>query len=145
MNLEDIQDSWEQDCLIDDDHLDKESVRTPNLHAKYLNYLIGFKLKHAKAKKDYNTLRQLKFRYYRGELTKEELQKYEWEQWQGIKPLKNEMEEILEGDNDLAESLLKMEYYESIISYLESIMTQIKSRDWQIRNSIEWKKFISGA
>lgn len=145
MNLEQLQETWETDCIIDDDRLDKESVRTPNLHAKYLNFLIGYKLKLAKAKKDYNTLRQLKFRYYRGELSQSELAGNGWEQWQGVKPLKNEMEEFLEGDIDLAEALLKQEYLESIINYLESIMNQIKSRDWQIRNSIEWKKFISGA
>lgn len=145
MNLEQLQEAWEFDCVIDDNHLDRESVRTPNLHAKYLNFLIGYKLKLAKAKKDYNTLRQLKFRYYRGELSQTELTTNGWEQWQGVKPLKNEMEEFLEGDIDLAEALLKQEYLESIINYLESIMNQIKSRDWQIRNSIEWKKFISGA
>lgn len=145
MNLEDIQESWNNDCVIDDDHLDKESVRTPNLHAKYLNFLIGYKLKLAKAKKDYNTLRQVKFRYYRGELSKSELHEKGWEQWQGVKPLKNEMEEFLEGDSDLSDAQLRQEYLESVISYLESVMHQIKSRDWQIRNSIEWKKFISGA
>jgi hypothetical protein len=73
------------------------------------------------------------------------LEQYGWEQWQGVKPLKNEMEEFLEGDFELSEAQLRQEYLESIISYLESIMNQIKQRDWQIRNSIEWKKFISGA
>jgi hypothetical protein len=145
MTLEEIQESWEHDCAIDGDHLDKESIRTPNLHAKYLNLLIGFKLKLVKTKKEYNTLRQFKFRYYRGELSKSDLQTMGWDQWQGVKPLKNEMEEFLEGDADLAEAQLKQDYFDSIISYLESIMQQIKSRDWQIRNSIEWKKFISGA
>lgn len=145
MNLEQLQEAWEIDCVIDDNHLDRESVRTPNLHAKYLNFLIGYKLKLAKAKKDYNTLRQLKFRYYRGELSQSELATNGWEQWQGVKPLKNEMEEFLEGDIDLSEALLKQEYLECIINYLESVMNQIKSRDWAIRNSIEWKKFISGA
>ena len=145
MNLEDIQQSWNNDCVIDDDHLDKESVRTPNLHAKYLNYLIGYKLKLSKAKKDYSTLRTKKFRYYRGEMSKAELHNEGWEQWQGVKPLKNEMEEFLEGDRELSDCQLRIEYLESVVSYLESIMNQIKSRDWQIRNSIEWKKFISGA
>lgn len=145
MTLEEIQESWEHDCVIDGDHLDKESIRTPNLHAKYLNFLISFKLKLVKTKKEYNTLRQFKFRYYRGELSKPDLEMMGWNQWQGVKPLKNEMEEFLEGDADLAEAQQKQEYFECIISYLESIMHQIKSRDWQIRNSIEWKKFISGA
>lgn len=145
MTLDQIQEMWQTDCVIDDDHLDKESIRTPNLHAKYLNFLIGFKLKLAKNKKDYNTLRQRKFRYYRGELSRSELEMSGWEQWQGIKPLKNEMEEFLEGDSELADLNLKVEYLQATVEYLESVMNQIKSRGWDIRNSIEWKKFISGA
>lgn len=145
MTLDQIQEMWQADCVIDDEHLDKESIRTPNLHAKYLNFLIGFKLKLAKTKKDYSTLRQKKFRYYRGELSRAELESSGWEQWQGIKPLKNEMEEFLEGDEGLADLNLKVEYYQATVDYLESVMNQIKSRGWDIRNSIEWKKFITGA
>jgi hypothetical protein len=96
-------------------------------------------------KSDYNTLRQQKFRWYRGELSREELSLLNWEQWQGIKPLKNEMEEFLMGDKDLNIVEVKLQYINSIVEFIESIMNQIKARDWQIRNSIEWKKFISGA
>ena len=94
---------------------------------------------------DYNTLRQSKFRYYRGELTRGELEDLGWAQWQGIKPLKNEMEEFLGGDNDLNKQEVKLQYLQGVIDFLDSVMNQIKARDWQIRNAIEWKKFISGA
>jgi hypothetical protein len=96
-------------------------------------------------KADYNTLRQSKFRYYRGEMTKEELQLTGWQQWQGVKPLKNEMDEFLGGDNDLNKLEIKANYIQCIVDFLDSVMNQIKARDWQIRNSIEWKKFISGS
>lgn len=145
MNLEQLQTMWGEDCIIDDNHLDRESVNTAKLHSKYLNHLISYKLKLAKMRADYNTLRQAKFRYYRGELSKEELQLLGWTQWQGIKPLKNEMEEFLGGDGDLNTMEVKQEYIQGVVDFLESVMNQIKARDWQIRNSIEWKKFISGA
>jgi hypothetical protein len=102
-------------------------------------------IKLAKMRADYNTLRQAKFRYYRGELSKEELQLLGWTQWQGIKPLKNEMEEFLGGDGDLNTMEVKQQYIQGVVDFLESVMNQIKARDWQIRNAIEWKKFISGA
>jgi hypothetical protein len=145
MTLEELQNAWADDCIIDDNHLDRESVNTAKLHSKYLNHLIAYKLKLAKMKSDYNTLRQQKFRYYRGELTREELTLLSWEQWQGIKPLKNEMDEFLTGDSDLNKLEIKANYIQNIVEFLESVMNQIKARDWQIRNSIEWKKFISGA
>lgn len=145
MTLEELQNAWAADCCIDDNHLDRESVNTAKLHSKYLNELIRFKLQLAKMKADYNTLRQDKFRYYRGELSKDELNDLGWQQWQGIKPLKNEMEEFLGGDNDLNKLEIKANYIQCIVDFLDSVMNQIKARDWQIRNSIEWKKFISGA
>jgi len=145
MNIEQLQEMWGVDCQIDDDRLDKEAVRTPNLHSKYLNILIANKLKLAKVKADYNTLRQAKFRYYRGEMGKQELIEFGWEQWQGAKPLKNEMDEFLSGDPVLNKEFMKVEYLSAIITFSESILGQIKSRDFQIKGAIDWKKFISGA
>lgn len=144
MTLEELQNAWANDCIIDDNHLDRESVNTAKLHSKYLNHLIAYKLKLAKMKSDYNTLRQQKFRYYRGELSREELSLLGWEQWQGIKPLKNEMDEFLQGDQDLITLNTRIEYLETMGYLLEGILGQIKARDWQLKNGIEWKKFLAG-
>lgn len=144
MTLEELIDQWEIDSAIDDNHLDRESVRTPNIHAKYLRILMGYKMKLSALKTEYNTLRQRKFRYYRGEMGKVELDSNGWDQWQGVKPLKNEMNEFLEGDADLNKIAIKCQYLENMIQAVESIMTQVKARDWQIRNTVEWKKFIAG-
>ena len=145
MTLEDLLDLWEEDCKINDDHLDRESVKTPNLHAKYIRFLIQHKMKHAALRTEYSIMRQRKFRYYRGEMGKQELEELSWNQWQGNKPLKNEMDEFLEGDSDLNKITIKCEYIKGIIEALESILGQIKARDWQIRNAIQWKQFIAGS
>jgi hypothetical protein len=78
-------------------------------------------------------------------MTKQELQEEGWDQWQGVKPLKNEMAEFLEGDADLNKVNIKCEYIKNMIEAIESILNQLKGRDWQIRNAIEWKKFVSGS
>lgn len=144
MNLEELHSAWELDCKIDDTHLDTESIRTPNIHSKYLRILMGYKMKLSALQTEYNVLRQKKFRYYRGEMGKTELEENTWPQWQGVKPLKSEMNEFLEGDADLNRITIKCEYLQNMIQGVESIMNQVKARDWQIRNSIEWKKFIAG-
>ena len=145
MNIEQLQEQWEKDCEIDDTQLGEHSTATPKLHAKYVKLLVQVKLKHTKLQSDYNLARKNKFRYYRGEMSRDELKENNWEQWQGVKPLKNEMDEFLSGDSDLNKLEIKANYVQNIVDFLESIMNQIKARDWQIRNSIEWKKFISGA
>ena len=144
MNIEQLQEEWDTDTHIDDNHLDREAIRTSQLHAKYLRHLIQSKLKLAKMRADYNTLRQAKFRYYRGEMGRDELAEREWQQWQGVKPLKNEMDEFLGGDTDLNTLRVKIDYLETMIYFLESVLGQIKARDWQLKSAIEWKKFLAG-
>ena len=39
MNIEDIMDLWSEDVKIDNIDLDTESLKIPNLHAKWLNIL----------------------------------------------------------------------------------------------------------
>lgn len=144
MNIEELYTMWDADCEIDENHLDKASIETAKLHSKYLRILIQHKMKIAAYQTEYNNLRQAKFRYYRGEMSREELKDRGWDQWQGIKPIKNEMEEFLTGDSDLNKIDLKISYIKVMVEALESIIKQIAARDWQIRNAISYKQFIAG-
>ena len=144
MNIEQLQEHWDKDCQIDDNYLGENSTATPKLHAKYLKMLVTVKLKHSKYQSDYNLLRKNKFRYYRGELSRDELNNLQWQQWQGVKPLKNEMDEFLTGDEELNAMRTRIDYLETMIYFLESVLGQIKARDWQIKSGIEWKKFLAG-
>ena len=144
MNIEQIQDMWDIDADIDDNYLGDHATKAPKLHAKYIKLLVGVKLKHTKLSSDYNMLRKAKFRYYRGELSRDELNELGWVQWQGVKPLKNEMDEFLTGDTDLNTLRVKIDYLETMIYLLESILGQIKARDWQLKTAVEWKRFLAG-
>lgn len=144
MTLDEIQEMWEIDSEIDDNHLGEASTTSAKLHSKYLKLLVEAKLKLVKTKADYNTLRHGKFRYYRGEMGREELKEREWNQFQGVKPLKNEMDEFLKGDPDLNKAELRIEYLNTMIYALESIMGSIKGRDWAVKNGITWKQFLAG-
>jgi hypothetical protein len=77
-------------------------------------------------------------------MSREELTDLNWNQWQGVKPIKNEMDEFLKGDNDLNTMTVKIQYLETMVYMLESILGQIKARDWQIKTAVEWKKFLAG-
>ena len=142
--VDELLDEWDKDSVMDDNHISDESIRVPKLHAKYIRYLMQAKLKVTKYQNDFNVLKKTKFRYYRGELSKEELIELNWSQWQGVKPMKNEMDQFLDGDTDLNNMKVKIEYLQTMVYLLESILGQIKGRDWQIRNIIEYKKFIAG-
>lgn len=135
---------WEADSGIDDNHLGEASTTTAKLHAKYLKLLVDAKLRKTKLDIEFNTLKKAKIRYYRGEMSREELAQHGWEQYQYNKPLKAEMEEFLKGDEDMSKIAVRQEYIDTVVYALESIMTQIKQRDFQLSNAIKWKQFLAG-
>ena len=144
MKLSEIQQMWEEDSTINETNLGRESIRVPNLHAKYLNLLSKSKLQLRKAESEYYNTRRLKYRYYRGEMSREELAGLEWEQFQGNKPLKNEMDEFLQCDKDLIELQDKIEYFKTVIYTLEQILRSINSRTWDIKTAVEYQKMTNG-
>lgn len=144
MKLSELQEAWETDSKIDFTNLGKEAVRTPLLHAKYVNWMGSVRLNLRKAESDYLNTRRKKYRYYRGEMTKDELAQEGWAQYQGNKPLKNEMDEFLTTDPDLIVFQDKIEYFKTVLNQLEQIVRSINSRTWDVKNAIEWHKFSAG-
>lgn len=144
MKLTEIQQSWEQDSRIDETNLGREATRTPTLHSKYITVMSKTRLQLRKAESDYWNCRRLKYKYYRGELTREELEEAGWSQFQGNKPLKNEMDEFLQCDRDLIELQDKIEYYKTVVYTLEQIIRSVNARSWDIKSAIEWQKFTNG-
>jgi hypothetical protein len=59
--------------------------------------------------------------------------------------MKSDVDKYLESDEELIKSKQKIDYLETVVNYLDRTLKTISSRDWQIRNSIEWRKFTSGA
>jgi Recombination, repair and ssDNA binding protein UvsY len=144
MNLDQLKAEWAKDCHIDNDQLTEASLRTANLHQKYLDILTDYKLKIFKLDKEYLTMKGLRSRYYNGQLTKEELKALEWDQYQYKTPLKSELERLLESDENLMSVLDRKSYYEFCFEYCEEVLKSLRERNWQIRNAIEFIKFQAG-
>lgn len=144
MKLNEIQTMWAEDCKIDQTNLGRVAARVPELHAKYLNMLTSVKLQYRKAEADYLRLRKLKMRYYKGELSKQELDELGWDQFLQNRPLKNEMDEVLNTDSDIIQINDKLEYIRTVLYQLEQILKSINSRTWDVKSAIEWYKFTNG-
>lgn len=144
MKLEELHDMWEKDSPINVTGLMDAAAGVASLHAKYMRLMTETRLRHRKAENDYASMRRMKYRYYRGELTKEELEQMGWNQWRGNRLLKTDMEEFLEGDSDLGKLKDRMEYHKTCLLFLEQVIKSINSRTWDIRNLIEWTKFTQG-
>jgi hypothetical protein len=87
-------------------------------------------------------MRKIKWEYFTGKLSQEELSEHGWEPFQFA--LKSDINTYLESDKDLIKLLEKKIYHEEVVSILESIMSELKSRTFQLRDFISWEKFVGG-
>jgi hypothetical protein len=57
---------------------------------------------------------------------------------------KDDLKLYLDSDEKLSKVKLKIEYYDTMLKYLEEILRQVSNRTYQIKNAIEWRRFSSG-
>ena len=141
-NIEQILNNWTTDSDIDQTEPGKELLKIPKLHNKYLTILTKHKMAAKKANFDYLRMRKVKWEYYTGKLSNEELEQYGWEPFQFT--LKSDISTYLESDTDLIKLLEKKIYHEESVSVVEAIMSELKQRTWQLRDFITWERFIGG-
>ena len=140
MDLETLQKQVDVDLKIDDTELDLESIRTPQLHNKYLKLFTKYSLQLKKAKDDYDGLYKFKWEYYTGKAT---LSVYKAEPFD-LKVLKSDVHIYLNADAELQKLGQRQEYLNVVVVYIERVLREINNRNWNIRNTIEWKKFLHG-
>lgn len=143
-NLEQIMKLWEEDSIIDSTEPGKELLKIPTLHNKYLKILVKHRISNKKLNFDYSRLRKTKEEYYNGSLSQEELEEYGWEPFLLNIKTKQVIERYIDSDKDLIRLLEKKMYHEECISVCESILQELKSRTYQLRDYISWERFIGG-
>ena len=140
MNIEELYNEIEKDLKIDDTELDLESIRTPQLHNKYLKLYTKHSLQLKKLQDDFKVMYRLKWEYYTGKASPAVYAEKPFE----LKILKADIGIYLDADGELQQLSQKVAYSKEITNYLEKILREINNRNWAIRNTIEWKKFIHG-
>ena len=143
MTLDELRKHISKDVALDESAMDLESLKIPQLHSKYLNFLTDEKLCLSKMRQDLSVLMRTKWEYYTGKMSQEELLARGWEPF-ALKVLRNDLDLYLESDVDLGKLRMKIEYQNEKISLLEEIIKELNNRHWKIRNAIEWRKFING-
>ena len=141
INLDKIQSMWQEDCKIDIDNMHEESIKVPQLHSKYHEILNNLILLRTKAQKIQKSVRHERYEYYSG---KADPEVYEREPFPKKVRDKDALIRYMDAEDRVSEANLKVEYYDVMINYTESILKQISNRTYQIKNSIEWHKFQAG-
>lgn len=140
MDIETIQSMWEDDSSIDPDNLHEESLKIPSLHAKYYkiynNIILLKKIEESK----YKNLKKDRWLYYTGKADPKVYKETPFD----YKVLKSDIDKYMDADEKLSQVCLKIEYYNTMLAYVENILKQILQRNYQIKNAIDFMKFVSG-
>lgn len=134
MDFDKIIEEWKQDCPIDDTTLDKESVKIPTLHGKYLELHSREKIFLNYLGVEYKKLYRERWEYYSGKAEKP---------FQ-LKLLKTDLHIYLDSDDKLCELKEKIDTQKQKVSYVESVIKSLETRSFHITNAINWRKFTAG-
>jgi len=141
MNLENLQQMWKKDSVIDTDLYCEESTKVPQLHMKYMEFFSMFSL--MKKEKEI-LLKQMikdKWLYYKGKAPSSVYKEMPFD----LKlTSKDEIEMFIDADEEIGKLQYKLEYISQTLSYIEGILRQLNNRTFQIKNAIEWEKFKNG-
>ena len=141
MDLEKLQEQADKDLKINDIELDLESLKTPQLHNKYMKHLTKFKLMLTRAEAELSNVKREKWEYYTG---KSDASVYAEKPF-NLKILKQDVDKYIESDEEYQRAKTKVDYLQTTVDFLDRTVRQISNRTFTIKNAIEWKRFTSGA
>ena len=140
MTFDELQALAEKDLKINDTELDLESLKTPQLHNKYMKFHNQYVNLLKKAEQDLARLTREKWEYYTGKADPSVYQQKPF----NIKLLKPDVDKYLKSDDEIIKLEQKVTYVQSVVDYLDRTIKIISNRGFQIKNAIDWKKFTSG-
>ena len=141
MDLETLQEQVDKDLKINDTELDLESLKTPQLHNKYMKHYTKFKLMLTRAETDYSQVKRQKWEYYTGNADASVYAEKPFD----LKVLRTDVDKYIESDEEMIKAKQKVEYLQAVVDYLDKTLRQITNRTFTIKNAIDWRKFTSGA
>ena len=141
MDLEVLKETAKTDLPISDfERIDQESYKNQVIKQKWLDFKADFELLLVKTKTDHQLLYRQKWEYYGG---KAEAKVYAAKPFD-IKVMKTDLVMYIQSDEDILKISNKIGYYEACVDYCKGVIKSIDNRGWDIKNSIEWKKFEAG-
>ena len=94
-------------------------------------------------KETHNILKRDKIEYYSGKMCEEDLLERGWVALD-MRILKSDVPRYVEGDKDIVRHLIQISEQNEKVQLLVSILDSIKWRSQQIKNAIDWRKFLGG-
>lgn len=143
MKFEDIFDEWKRDSEIDQTDLGNESLRIPKLHHKYYMMLLSERSSLRKLEAQMKQLKLSKYEFYSQGHT-EDTRKLGWELPPRGIILKADIPMYLEADKDIIDLSLKIGVQGEKVDFLDSILKSLQTRNFLIKNAIDFLRWTNG-
>lgn len=130
MDLDQLKEQYEQDITWEFTQIPVYASTIPLKIAKYQKMWMDLRNQHDKYEKQYNDLWIKRFMWYKQEFD--------------ISLSNTEIKVFLEKDTELNDIRAKQKKLMVILEWLEKAMKNLDSIRWDIKNVIEYQKFISG-
>ena len=141
MDLEQLQLEADKDLKINDTELDLESLKTPQLHNKYMKHYTKFKLLLTRTEDELRTIKRDKWEYYTGKADPSVYQAKPFD----LKIMRTDIDKYLEADEDIQRLSQKVAYLVTVVDFLDRTLRVLVNRTYTIKNAIDWRRFTSGA
>lgn len=143
ITFDELKSMMETDSKVDRINLDSEAINIPAIHNKYLKILMDLKMDYRKAERAMQLMRKLKWEYYTGKMSKEDLAKQGWDACQ-LRILKTDLDIYMNSDPDLQKAQKYIDELEVKIEMIESYTKTVLNRHWMIKTAVDWQKFTHG-
>lgn len=144
MDIDEINDMWIKDSVIDETELSEASLNIPKLHSKYLKLFSNEKLRLKKQFLRRKEIQKKLMEYYRGELNHPEDLKEIGREPCEIKVLKQDLQYYVDNDQEMIDINIRISYQEVLVETLTEIIKTINNRGYVIKNSIDFLRFTQG-
>ncbi len=133
---------WKKDSKLDLLEPSKELQKIGQFHSKYLAILSAHRRAFKESNRTFSKLKRIKYEYYTGRLDQDTLKKYNWNPFPYT--LKADITIYMDSDPDVLNAKRVIDLHEEIVNVCESIIKELNSRTYQLKDIITWERFING-
>lgn len=133
---------WKIDAKLDKLEPSRELGRIGSLHSKYLEILSTHRRAYRGVSHTFTKLKRIKYEYYTGKMDQDTLKKYGWAPFPYT--LKADISTYMDSDKDILEAKRTLDIHEEIMDLCQSILKELGSRTFALKDIIRWEIFING-
>ena len=139
-DLEDLLEAWGEDASLDNVELDRASMTTPVIHARYMRLLSESRIVLRGLETGRRELSRTLRDYYCGYLNDPEVLESLKRPPYPRKLIRTELDTYVNSDEEMLNLDNRIAVCREYVEACQEILKQVNNRNWTVRNIIEWRR-----